>query len=275
VDRAARLWVAEGDFGPTYAFDTLGVLVDGHQIDLERLMTTLGPGTTAESRIPLPGRRILIPSGQRAPEPLTEEWQARWGQRSWVLLDSAFQRFEVGTYQDGITAVKAGGVFVAPLLFHLSHVTSSTDPFRLWISDAREYRIDVRDSTGRLVRSIRKAHQPQRIDDTTLTRLEEDVGRQYRQLPADEYRTATAVLPDRRFYPVILGLLMDREGMLWVRETLRRWSVFDSSGTWVTSLDIPMHKVFEIGPDYVLGLALDADGAESVIELPLRRGLPR
>lgn len=267
--------ISEGDLGPTYTFDTLGVVVDQHHIDLERLQGALGNGALAESRIPLHGRRILVPSGHHAREPVTTGWQARWGRRNWVLVDSSYRRFDAGSYNDGITAVRAGGMFVAPLLFHLSHVTSSADPFRLWVSDAREYRIDVRDSTGRLIRSIRKVHSPQAIDDTTLARLEKEVGGQYRQLARDEYRAATAVLPDRSIYPVILGLLVDREGMLWVRETLRRWSVFDSSGTWVTSLEIPMHKVFEIGPDYVLGLVLDPDGAESVVELPLRRGPTR
>lgn len=275
TDASSRLTISDGDFGPTYTFDTLGVVVDQHHIDLERLQGALGTGALAESRIPLHGRRILVPSGHRAREPVTAGWQARWGRRNWVFVDSSYRRFDAGSYNYGITAARAGGMLVAPLLFHLSHIASSADPFRLWISDAREYRIDVRDSTGRLVRSIRKVHSPQGIDDTTLARLEEEVGGQYRQLPPDEYRAATAVLPDRSIYPVILGLLVDREGMLWVRETFRGWSVFDSSGTWVTSLEIPMHKVFEIGPDYVLGLVLDPDGAESVVELPLRRGSAR
>lgn len=279
VDQQSRIRVSDGELGPTYIFDTLGTIVHEQHWDLERLFAALGPGRGSESRIPIAGGRALIPVDLRGGPALTTKWQADWGLRSWVVVDSNYDTFETGDYRSGILAVKSsttgGGMMVAPLLFHLSHTATTSDPFRLWISDAAEYRIDVRDSNGQLLRVIRKQHVPQRLDDTLVVRLEAEVGAQYRGLSPSEYKAAQAALPDRQVFPVILGLVVDSEGMLWVRETLREWSVFDRAGRWVTTVNLSLHKVYDIGVDYVIGLALDPDGAESIVELALHRNTPR
>jgi hypothetical protein len=62
----------------------------------------------------------------------------------------------------------------------------------------------------------------------------------------------------------------DAEGV-WVRESLHRWNVFDDTGAWVTSIDVPLHRIFEVGADYIIGIARDLDDVETVVELYLQR----
>jgi hypothetical protein len=276
TDDAGIITVWDADFGPGYGFDSSGRLVKEHHLDLERLLSALGSGTGAEYRVPLPGHGILVPVARRGTttDPTTS-WHARWGLKSYLIMDSLYQVTDAGTYYSGVDAVKVqasgAGLMVSPMLFHLSHAVASVSPFRLHLSDAARYLVDVRDSRGQLLMSIRKAHVPRQMDDTLLTRLDREVGAQYRTLPEPEYRAAKAVLPDPTRFPVILGLLVDVHGNLWVRETMREWSVFDSEGVWVTTVDVPLFKVYEIGDDYVLGLSVDPDGLESVVELALDR----
>jgi hypothetical protein len=52
-----------------------------------------------------------------------------------------------------------------------------------------------------------------------------------------------------------------------------RWSVFDPDGSWLTTVTMPASfRVFEIGDDYLLGLARDAIGVEQVRVYHLSKG---
>jgi hypothetical protein len=88
-------------------------------------------------------------------------------------------------------------------------------------------------------------------------------------------------------FPSLAGLITDAEGFIWVRRHRiadalpdpvaklepRRWSVLDSLGNWLTDVTLPANLgVTEIGLDYVLGIARDADGVPSVRLHTLRRG---
>lgn len=65
---------------------------------------------------------------------------------------------------------------------------------------------------------------------------------------------------------------VDRTGHLWDREYRKprqegpdRWLVFDPEGRLVATAHLPsFHFVFEIGRDYVIGLALDLMDVEHV-----------
>ncbi len=66
-------------------------------------------------------------------------------------------------------------------------------------------------------------------------------------------------------------MVADIAGGVWVRESLHRWNVFDETGAWVTSIDVPLHRIFEVGSDYILGAARDLGDVETVVELFLQR----
>ncbi|MCL4864303.1 MAG: hypothetical protein KJZ47_00330 [Gemmatimonadales bacterium] len=71
--------------------------------------------------------------------------------------------------------------------------------------------------------------------------------------------------------PVFSEALLDAQGNLWVRgyELSRvivpEWDVFDSTGSWLTTLGMPERfRPMQIGPDWILGVQRDEDGVESV-----------
>lgn len=80
-------------------------------------------------------------------------------------------------------------------------------------------------------------------------------------------------------YPAFEEILSDRAGYLWVREYRMFgegdavWTVFDSEGRIQGVVETPPGlEVFEIGEDYVLGLAQDELGVEHVQMWALDRG---
>jgi hypothetical protein len=65
---------------------------------------------------------------------------------------------------------------------------------------------------------------------------------------------------------------LDEVGNLWVRGfevsgvITPDWDVFDTSGTWITTLEVPERfRPMQIGTDWILGVQRDDDGVESVV----------
>lgn len=72
--------------------------------------------------------------------------------------------------------------------------------------------------------------------------------------------------PRPETFPMFAGLIVDDVGVLWVREHRapgaerpRHWIVFDTDGRLLGTVQMPRGflQVFQIGPDFVLGRALD------------------
>jgi hypothetical protein len=139
---------------------------------------------------------------------------------------------------------------------------------------------------GRLVRSIRftGAREP-------LGTAEIEAWRAWsRRLARNETQRARveafleAVEPPAE-RPVSGRIVVDRDGWIWLeryevdsgyRERLseapRRWYILDPQGRATGAIDIPADfRVEEIGTDYILGIATDADGVETVRMYALRR----
>ena len=116
---------------------------------------------------------------------------------------------------------------------------------------------------------------------------------------SDQYHPTTRERAERSLAQTVFAeelphfsdLLVDRTGHLWVRhfdyrerflrpgrsstntiDAPTKWDVFDPRGAWLCTLELPARFTpFEIGADYVLGLARDADDIEQVHLYRLRK----
>lgn len=136
----------------------------------------------------------------------------------------------------------------------------------LYVGTARGYRIDVRGPDGSLRRIIRLDRPP-----TPVTGEHRSRWRERLLSGADdenERRDARARIeqtPVAETFPAYDRTIVDRSGRLWVRDYRKpwqegpdRWLVFDPEGRLVATARMPpLFFVFEIGRDYLLGLALD------------------
>ncbi|MGD9523280.1 MAG: hypothetical protein AB7N73_06230 [Gemmatimonadales bacterium] len=77
-------------------------------------------------------------------------------------------------------------------------------------------------------------------------------------------------------YPAVTGLVMGRDGRIWVREyaeegaDTRRWLAFSAEGRALCHAEFPAVEVAEIGSDYLLAKTTDALDAEQVVLYRLR-----
>ncbi len=156
-----------------------------------------------------------------------------------------------------------------------------------------EYAIRVYSSDGDLEQIIRRDWTP-----VPVTRADID---QYVTEWAKRWITATGPEAERRKrelrddpyaaqVPAYAQFMADRTGRLWVREAHLAdapgggqfttsplvpsvWSVFDRAGRWLGDITMPAHfRPTDIGADYVLGIALDADGVQTVVQYPYGTG---
>lgn len=158
------------------------------------------------------------------------------------------------------------------------------------------YEITVFDRNGRVLSSIRRSASRQRV-----TEVERDAYRTYalEAMLSDRMHPTTRERAERSLaqtefaeeFPVFSDLLVDRTGHLWVKHfdyhdrfmrpgrssthtsaVPARWDVFDPRGAWLCTVELPARFTpFEIGSDYVLGLARDADDVEMVHLYRLRK----
>ena len=145
------------------------------------------------------------------------------------------------------------------------------------VQDSYEIRAFAAD--GSLVRIVRRDWNPR---SPTQADLEEYVARAYAHLPPEAGSRALSMFKDMPLmdsYPAFEEILSDRAGYLWVREYRMFgegdavWTVFDSEGRIQGVVETPPGlDVFEIGEDYVLGLAQDELGVEHVQMWALDRG---
>ena len=143
-----------------------------------------------------------------------------------------------------------------------------------------EYSIRVYSSSGRLERIIRRAWVPERVDiDAWATQWVKNADK-LTAAEADAKRKELRERPYAATVPAFAQLLADRAGRLWVREShlasfswLRDppfvasvWNVFSSAGKWLGNVEMPAQFLpTDIGSDYVLGVARDHDGVETVV----------
>jgi hypothetical protein len=192
----------------------------------------------------------------------------------WVSLGNL--PFMLLTMDDGMPRPP----WFAPVAAFAAHGTS------LYAGYGGEYAIRVFAADGTLTRIIRRRWTPTRVTDADIDEYVTewskrwvrgtgpDAERQKRDLRDDPYASEV---------PAYSQLLVDRTGRLWVREAHLAdapaagqlntsplvpsvWSVFDADGGWLGDVTMPARFMpTDVGRDYVLGIARDADGVETVV----------
>lgn len=129
---------------------------------------------------------------------------------------------------------------------------------------ANQYAIGEYRPDGTLVRIIRRPWKPVRVTPAMIEAYSD------RRAEASE-GSGRVLHPDH--LPAFSGLLTDATGNLWVRHydflhedaTTPVWDVFGSAGEWLCTVSMPPDlRIVMIGADYVLGIATDSLGVQSV-----------
>ncbi|MXW55296.1 MAG: hypothetical protein F4Z59_01000 [Gemmatimonadales bacterium] len=146
----------------------------------------------------------------------------------------------------------------------------------LGTNDRYEFRAHASD--GRLARIVRREHEARR---PTRADLDAHFARRYQNLSGPERSAALADVADMPLtdaFPAFTGIRVDELDHLWVEEyrqageTRRIWTVFDPAGRVLGRLETPPGlRIFEIGPDYLLGATYDEFQIEYVQLWPLTR----
>lgn len=186
----------------------------------------------------------------------------------------------IGTFPAAETVVEgnAQSISVSMVPFGKGTFAAMRDG-RAYVADNAEYRVRVYAGGRRLERIVERAHEPvavtaaavarekaQRTRSTTNPQFLAEIEKMFQRdrLPGTE--------------PAHGRIAVDADGWLWVRAYGNStvgdvaWDVFDATGRLRCALVLPAAlAVREIGHDFVLGVATDADGVEQVRMLRLRR----
>ncbi len=211
-----------------------------------------------------------------------------------------------------VFVVNAENKVVAPLgaLPYMDLVTSEGTPRPPWFgatavvaNDDRffyfgyggEYAIRVYSSDGALRRIIRRRWSPAKVTRADIDAYVEEWSRRWIKTTGARAEAQRKDLRDDPYastVPAFSQFLVDGGGRLWVREAhvadapvagqlntwplaATRWSVFDADGRWLGDVDMPARfQPTDIGQDYVLGVARNADDVPTVALYRLLQGAP-
>jgi hypothetical protein len=176
--------------------------------------------------------------------------------------------------------LEGGGLsFWDPVFGRQSYRLAAGD--RFLYADNETFDIQLRESDGSLRMVIRRAGlapavEAHHIEGEKERRVEEQTDENaLREL---ERILAEIPIPDR--FPAHGDIVHDARGLLWVEvyrlpgDETQRWEVFGPDGVLMGQVTFPevLDTVYEIGEDYVLGLARDELDVESVRIYGLMRG---
>jgi hypothetical protein len=168
--------------------------------------------------------------------------------------------------------------------------TYAADAKYFYIGFGTAYAINVYTRSGALSHVIRRAWTPRKVTKADIDKYVVEWGKRWIKstgASADAERADLRNDPYAATVPAFSQFLADRTGRLWVREAKladapgagqlnttplvpSTWSVFSPAGTWLGDVTMPARFLpRDIGADYVLGTAIDADGVETVVSYRL------
>ncbi len=149
-----------------------------------------------------------------------------------------------------------------------------------YVGTAEDFEFRVLSQDGTVRRVVRILDYDLRVPESVRDSLKRAMLQT--KLPAVFRPSQTAMansIPKR--WPAYSDLLVDPTGNVWVEKYTQRarvsseprhWFVFDPSGAWLGTVDVPSNlELYEVGEDYVLGRSRDAMGVETVKLLRLDR----
>lgn len=162
----------------------------------------------------------------------------------------------------------------------------AADATRFYFGFGSDYAIHVYTRAGSLSHTIRRAWSPRKVTKADIDAYVIEWGKRWIKTTGAQAEKERADLRDDRYastVPAFSQFLADGTGRLWVREAHladapgagqlnttplvpSTWSVFDPSGRWLGDVTMPARFLpRDIGADYVVGTALDADNVETVV----------
>ncbi|MFH1833665.1 MAG: hypothetical protein ABH877_01460 [bacterium] len=153
-------------------------------------------------------------------------------------------------------------------------------PPRVYIGDSDRFEFNVYDLSGNLVQIIRDAipQNPIRDGDLEWERWELlNWAKSFGDL--ERWQRFADEMPLPKEKPAFEDLIVDSEGFLWVKEyssyrpDLVQYRIYSPDGDRAGTVELPgRFRVFDVGPDYVLGVAYDVDYVETIQMYSLKRG---
>ncbi len=154
-----------------------------------------------------------------------------------------------------------------------TYVVAGGNPVRVFVADSRVYEIRGLSDGGAVRTLIRRQDPPRPVTADDISRWEAQYRGFLDQVPEAQRGRFLEYLdvvefPDTK--PAFGIVEVDLAGNLWVGDTDRAgdgqsMSVFSPEGVWLGHVTLPPTlRIFEIGPDYVLGSTRDELGIETV-----------
>jgi hypothetical protein len=272
--------------GPS-RFSSDGAFLHRHNVMLPT--TTMPRGIRAVVAVLSGGRAVLAPIQQ---PPSTRAAGERWiHTASFHLVDDGNNEIaNLGEQPLMMFAMEKDGA--SPPWFAPKAVLASAGP-AWYVGFGSAYEIREFDRDGRLRRVIRRTWSPALVTRADIEQFVEVWGRRWiRTTGAEAERERSAMLGAAYAdtVPAFSQIIADRTGGLWVRNANlpdaaragdlsdtpmvpSTWSVFGRDGVWLGDVTMPAHFLpHDIGGDYVLGVARDGDGVETVVLYRMRPG---
>lgn len=192
------------------------------------------------------------------------------GQGQWRALEGMPGLEEVVVRQDG------AGTATNAILFGRTHVAAAGQA-RWYTGDTDRFEVTVRAPDGAPLHVLRREHAPTPVSGADVARARASYQQRRREelsgLPAAlaAGREDAPVPPHRATLPAFDQVVEDADGNAWVRhyhfptDAPQRWSVFSPTGELLAEAETPaaLH-VQQIGPDWIVGVAMDDLGVSYV-----------
>ena len=257
-------------FGAIAYFNTSGKLLREWRVDIGALMTSLAKwNRRLPERVALPltdGSFIvaayLTPLGFYPPSPYRSPIE-------YFRIDSNYGAHSLGQWEGREHIYEPGIPGSIPFPPEVQLAVGGS-PISVYISNGDDYEVQQFSETGALGRIVRRNADPIPITASDVERWKDGWERRNAEYSWEPWDAVMAELPPREFRPAVAGLLVDSKGYLWVADrkdaTTSEWSVFDATGRWLGTLELPLQRVEWIGEDLILGIREDPDTGVEVVE---------
>jgi hypothetical protein len=155
----------------------------------------------------------------------------------------------------------------------------ATSDSLLVIADNGRYEFELRDTTATLRRIIRITAPALPVTEADRRQIRQQYFEGIPESIVREIEPRFNAVPFHETMPFFSEIRLSADGILWVRAywpfrtgELARWTAIDARGRWLGPVEFPPGlRVFDIGPDWVLGVWLDASDVEYVRLHRIRR----